>query len=89
MSLDRPRPVRAGEELDLEKLAECLGTGPLTAEQFPGGYSNLTYLIKSPREEWVLRRPPRGANIKTAHDMEREFRLLSQIYPVCPDPFAW
>jgi aminoglycoside phosphotransferase (APT) family kinase protein len=84
MSLDRPRPVRAGEELDLEKLAECLGIGPLTAEQFPGGYSNLTYLIRSPHEEWVLRRPPRGANIKTAHDMEREFRLLSLIYPVWP-----
>lgn len=79
MRLDRPGTVR--DPLDLDKLAACLGTGPLEAEQFKGGYSNLTYLIRSGDEEWVLRRPPQGANIKSAHDMEREFRLLSLLHP--------
>lgn len=82
MKLDQPGRVR--DPLDLEELARLLGTGPLQAEQFKGGYSNLTYLIRDGEKEYVLRRPPRGAKIKTAHDMEREFRLLSALYPVWP-----
>lgn len=79
MRLDRPGRLR--DELDLEKLAEFLGSGPLTAEQFKGGYSNLTYLLRDGEQEFVLRRPPRGAKIETAHDMEREFRLLAALHP--------
>jgi aminoglycoside phosphotransferase (APT) family kinase protein len=93
--VDQPRPVREGEELDLARLRECLSAniprvGPtLAIEQFPHGHSNLTYLVKAGELEWVLRRPPFGNRVKTAHDMGREFRLLSRlchIYPPAPAP---
>jgi aminoglycoside phosphotransferase (APT) family kinase protein len=47
------------------------------AEKFPGGFSNLTYLLKCERGEAVLRRPPLGVGPGTAHDMPREARILS------------
>ena len=78
MKVDRPGEVR--DELDVARLSEFLGL-PVTVEQFRGGYSNLTYLLHTPEGDQVLRRPPRGANIKSAHDMEREFRLLSALHP--------
>ena len=77
--------VRAGEELDLGALNAWLATnaaeaGVVTAvEQFSGGFSNLTYLLKSARGECVLRRPPAGVGKGTAHDMPREFRILSTL----------
>ena len=80
---DRPSSVREGEELPAERLREYLGaTAPLIIEQFPSGFSNLTYLIRTGDRELVLRRPPIGAKIKTAHDMSREYRILSHLYPV-------
>ncbi|HEY0093706.1 MAG TPA: phosphotransferase family protein [Archangium sp.] len=89
--LDRTRAVRPGEELDaawLEKyLAEKVPglTGPLGVEQFPGGHSNLTYLLRMGEKELVLRRPPFGAKaIKAGHDMGREYRILSGLLPVYP-----
>ena len=60
--LDQPQPVRPGEELDALKLEAFLRTrlpdlaGPLAVEQFPKGYSNLTYLIRMGEREMVLRR---------------------------------
>src|SRR5947207_9906484 len=96
--LDQPRPVRSGEELDAPKLEAFLKTrlpdlaGPLAVEQFPKGYSNLTYLIRMGEREMVLRRPPFGAKIKTAHDMGREYRILSHIcgvYPKVPRPLVY
>jgi len=48
-----------------------------SAEKFPGGFSNLTYLLKCERGEAVLRRPPVGVGPGTAHDMPREARILS------------
>lgn len=51
---------------------------------FRGGYSNLTYLLETNLGDFVLRRPPFGANIKSAHDMGREFRVLSMLAPVYP-----
>ena len=82
-AIDQPAPVRQGEELDLERLrgflADKFGDHPLTLAQFPRGYSNLTYFLKFGDREWVLRRPPIGADIKTAHDMGREFRVLSHL----------
>lgn len=86
--LDRSRSVRAGEELPEERLREYLTAhlsdvaGPLTVEQFPSGFSNLTYLLRVGGRELVLRRPPVGAKIKTAHDMGREYRILSHLHPV-------
>src|SRR6516162_5626002 len=82
-------PVRPGEELPVAALdaylAERLpGAGPLTVEQFPHGHSNLTYLLRRGDQEFVLRRPPFGNQVKTAHDMGREFRVLSRLSAVYP-----
>jgi aminoglycoside phosphotransferase (APT) family kinase protein len=88
--IDAPAPVRPGEELPLEPLAaylrEALGEaqGGLTVEQFPRGFSNLTYLLRWGDRQLVLRRPPFGAAIKSAHDMGREFRILSSLQGVYP-----
>lgn len=75
--------VRAGEELPLDALNAWLAeaapeVGRVTAvEQFPGGFSNLTYLLRTSAGEFVLRRPPRGVAAGSAHDMGREARILS------------
>ncbi len=88
--VDRPRTVREGEGLDPDRLRDYLAreipslAGPLTIEQFPSGYSNLTYLLRAGERELVLRRPPVGAKIKTAHDMGREYRILKHLHPVYP-----
>ncbi len=50
-------------------------------KKFTGGYSNLTYLLQTEEKDFVLRRPPAGAQIKSAHDMGREFRVLSLLKP--------
>ena len=95
------KPVRAGEELDTKALAEYLSKNltdfpekldfsELELAQFPGGHSNLTYLVKIGNQEFVLRRPPFGPVPPTAHDMPREFRLLSMINPhfnLAPRPY--
>jgi aminoglycoside phosphotransferase (APT) family kinase protein len=86
--VDKSRGVRAGEELDRTRLVAYLREqmpeleGSLEIEQFPAGFSNLTYLLRIGGQELVLRRPPVGAKIKTAHDMGREYRILSHLYPV-------
>jgi aminoglycoside phosphotransferase (APT) family kinase protein len=87
---DQPAQVRQGEELDLKRVETFLKdsipglSGSLVVEQFPSGYSNLTYLIRVGARELVLRRPPFGRKAKTAHDMGREFRILSALQPVFP-----
>jgi len=88
--------IRAGEELDLVRLDSYLRaqlelepTVELEVNQFPGGHSNLTYLIRYGSLEFVLRRPPMGPVAPTAHDMPREYKLLSVInphYPLAPNP---
>lgn len=55
--------------------------GPLHAELVPGGRSNLTYFVGDGDSVWVLRRPPLGHVLATAHDMSREFRVLSALAP--------
>ena len=89
---DQSAPVRAGEGLDENRLTAYLsrqlgGNGPLAVEQFPCGHSNLTYRVTWGSREMVLRRPPFGSKVKTAHDMGREYRVLSQLhsaYPLAP-----
>lgn len=87
---DQPAPTRPGEELDIVRLQAYLlehlpgAKGRLEVLQFPSGFSNLTYLLRLGERELVLRRPPFGANIKTAHDMGREYRILSALKPVYP-----
>jgi aminoglycoside phosphotransferase (APT) family kinase protein len=91
--LDTPTRVRAGEELDLSKLEPFLrarfpGEGDgIALQQFPSGHSNLTYAVVLGEREMVLRRPPFGTKVKSAHDMGREFRVLSRLhspYPLAP-----
>src|SRR5204862_5232753 len=63
----------------------------VTIEQFPGGHSNLTYLVRQADREYVLRRPPFGSKVKSAHDMGREVTVLSKLAPVyarAPKVFA-
>src|SRR5215468_9618865 len=96
--------IRSGEELDANSLARYLKArlpdilegasldlqAPIQLAQFPGGHSNLTYQIKIGRREFVLRRPPFGPVAPTAHDMPREFRLLSAVNPhfqLAPKPY--
>lgn len=90
-------PVRAGEALDLERLGGYLsgqfgGNGPLEVRQFPCGHSNLTYRVTWCGREMVLRRPPFGSKVKTAHDMGREYRVLSRLhsaYPFAPEAILY
>ncbi|NKQ54049.1 phosphotransferase family protein [Amycolatopsis sp. K13G38] len=56
-------------------------TGPLRVELLSGGRSNLTYLLTDGTGRWVLRRPPLGHVLATAHDMDREYRVLSALHP--------
>jgi aminoglycoside phosphotransferase (APT) family kinase protein len=88
--LDQPTPVRAESSFDVHALAAWLRQREkgLDAEpvlqQFGRGYSNLTYLVKFGERELVVRRAPPGVKIKSAHDMGREFRILSALAPVWP-----
>jgi aminoglycoside phosphotransferase (APT) family kinase protein len=74
------------EGVDLEALRPWFAqhvdgaTGaPLTAALISGGRSNLTYVVGDGTNEWVLRRPPLGHVLPTAHDMAREHRVLSAL----------
>jgi aminoglycoside phosphotransferase (APT) family kinase protein len=83
-------PVRPGEQLDWARLQAWLRPrlpealpgvdGPLTALQFPNGSANLTYLLRLGAHELVLRRPPMGELAPGAHDMRREFKVLSTLW---------
>lgn len=82
-------PVRKGEELNLAVLEgflresiQNLPNSPLEILQFSAGHSNLTYQIKMGDWEAVLRRPPLGPVAPKAHDMEREYKILSELNPV-------
>lgn len=58
------------------------GDGEPDVRQFSGGASNLTYLLRYPYQDLILRRPPSGTKAKGAHDMGREFRIQSALAPV-------
>ena len=82
-SEDLPKKVRNGEELDLVKLKNYLLKINFDLDdvnQFPSGYSNLTYLLISGSKEYILRKPPYGAeSLKGGHDMLREFTVLKNL----------
>ena len=95
MEHDETQEPRPGEELDHDALEAYLRSRLPTAFselqifQFPAGSSNLTYLLRLGSTEYVLRRPPSGNTVKTAHDMRREFEVLSKLafaYPLAPEP---
>jgi aminoglycoside phosphotransferase (APT) family kinase protein len=90
------RPVRTSENLDWQRLADYLrdalhlGDAEMQVEQFPGGHSNLTYLLRFGENEMVLRRPPFGPVPPRAHDMARESRVLAAVhphFPLAPKPY--
>lgn len=92
------KTIRRGEELNEADLAQFLrenlniNTDEIEILQFPGGSSNLTYCVRIGAEEYVLRRPPFGNQVKSAHDMSREFNVLSRlsaVYKAAPKPFVY
>jgi aminoglycoside phosphotransferase (APT) family kinase protein len=95
---DKSAKIRPGEELAIHRLDPYLKSrlpdldGPLTVRQFRRGFSNLTYLLKVGDQELVLRRPPFGTKIKSAHDMGREYKILSSLiitFPKAPRPLLF
>mgnify|MGYP001826564139 CR=1 FL=1 len=100
IGIDQPTELRPGEELDEKALREYLSSqldqisalAPLQLQQFPGGHSNLSYLITQGEQELVLRKPPLGSKVKSAHDMGREYRVLSKLGPThsrAPTPLLY
>jgi len=89
--------VRDGARFDESRLDSWLRhtlpeyRGPLLVKQFDGGQSNPTYLLETPAHKYVLRRKPQGVLLKSAHAVDREFRVLcvltEQGLPV-PEPLA-
>jgi aminoglycoside phosphotransferase (APT) family kinase protein len=81
-------PVRPGEELDWKALEAYVTagipelSGSLSVMQFPSGSANLTYLLVFGDTELVMRRPPFGVVAPGAHDMKREYRVLSRLWRV-------
>jgi len=95
---DRPTDVRSGEELAADRIEAYLMEaipglkGPVQIQQYPGGASNLTYLLSFGDRQFVLRRPPSGTKAATAHDMGREYKVLSALsphWPYAPRPLIY
>ncbi len=92
------KSIRPGEELNEKSLVEFLRgklnlpDGEIEISQFPAGNSNLTYCVRIGAEEYVLRRPPFGNQVKSAHDMRREYSVLSKlsaVYRPAPRPLLY
>ena len=90
--------ARTGEEIDENRLRDYLervwsvSIPQVAVSQFRGGSSNLTYLVSCGTDEYVLRRPPFGNTVRSAHDMRREFDVLSKlskVYPPAPAPLIY
>lgn len=88
--LDQAGQVREGEELDAKLITDYVKSkvpgveGEAVITQFPGGASNLTYSVKFDNKDYILRRPPFGTKAKSAHDMGREYKVMSKLKPVYP-----
>lgn len=88
--LDRAKAVREGESFDVARMDAWLKQqrsglqGTPEVQQFAGGASNLTYLLKYDNTDLILRRPPFGHKAKGAHDMVREFKVQQALKPVYP-----
>ena len=91
------REVRKAHRFDVARLEEYMAShvesfrGPLTVAEFKGGQSNPTYLLEGASSRYVLRRKPPGKLLKSAHAIDREYRVISTLYgadfPV-PRPYA-
>lgn len=79
---DLASDVRAGFELDPTRTERYLRehvpgfSGPLTVQQFNGGQSNPTYMLRTPERNYVLRRKPAGQLLPSAHAVDREYRIM-------------
>lgn len=67
--------------LDLDRLASYLDVTITDAAHISGGKSNLTYSVTTDRGDWIVRRPPLGHVLATAHDMGREYRVITALGP--------
>tara|TARA_B100001996_G_scaffold303537_1_gene244358 strand:+ start:125 stop:1159 length:1035 start_codon:yes stop_codon:yes gene_type:complete len=97
-NFDQPTNIRPNEGFDQNSLKSFLINelnlieGIIKISQFPSGFSNLTYLVNFNETDYVLRRPPIGANIKSGHDMKREYTILNglkKIYNKVPKPYIY
>ena len=95
---DNPTKIREDEGLDNTGLFNYLSNfldiskSDFEILQFPSGFSNLTYLIKSNQKEYILRKPPIGSKVKSGHDMSREYKVLSALknnYKKSPIPLHY
>ncbi|MFP5219140.1 MAG: phosphotransferase family protein [Actinomycetes bacterium] len=101
--MTEPQDVRDEDAFDVDAVHDWLRAqvpdlpdAPPEVRQFGGGASNLTYLLRYPDRDWVLRRPPSGHKAASAHDMVREHRVQSALAPhyryvprmvaLCTDP---
>lgn len=81
MSSDHPPGLDLDQLRDhLDRERPGLVGGPLTARLIEGGRSNLTYAVTDGAARWVVRRPPLGHVLATAHDMKREHRVISALH---------
>jgi aminoglycoside phosphotransferase (APT) family kinase protein len=94
--------TQAVDQLDEKLLADYLlkhvdgFTGPVTASKFAGGQSNPTFKLETANNTYVLRRQPPGKLLKSAHAVDREYRVLdalkdsavpvAKVYHLCEDP---
>ena len=80
------RDVLEAHQFDVARLEEYMSShvesfrGPLTVAEFKGGQSNPTYLLEGASNRYVLRRKPPGKLLKSAHAVDREFRVISALY---------
>jgi len=100
---DETRPVRAEDAFDVDRVADWLRVhaeepwldrlaGTPEVRQYPGGASNLTYSLRYPAADLILRRPPSGVKPRGAHDMGREHRIqqaLRPAFPLVPEMVAY
>ncbi|MGV6852827.1 MAG: phosphotransferase family protein [bacterium] len=100
MTIDTAKQVRNEDRLDEQAISHFLSKnvpelysgGHLNILQFSGGASNLTYEIEMNERSLILRTAPKGVNIKSAHDMQREFKVLSLLqghFSLAPSPLAY
>ena len=82
------KPVADTHKFDEARLATWMEQhvegyqGPLEVRQFKGGQSNPTYQLVTPRKTYVMRRKPPGKLLPSAHAVDREFRVISALYPL-------
>src|SRR4051812_135594 len=98
LAMDKPEEVRASDQIDAARLSSYLKScidglkGNAQLLQFHAGHSNLTYLVKFDNRDLVLKRAPPGQKAKSAHDMHREYKVLSHLhghYPYAPAGLAY